>query len=328
MRILSGIQPTGVLHIGNYLGAIRQHIALQDDADRPIYLIVDLHAITTPQDPAELRKHTLNVAAMYLACGLNPEKAILYVQSQLSEHAELNWILTTIATLGELERMTQFKEKGRGVERASESMGLLHYPLLMAADILLYDAQKVPVGEDQVQHVELTRDIAKRFNNRFGKTFTIPEPFLPKEGARIMGLDNPTIKMSKSATSAYNYINLTDTADTIRNKIKKAVTDSGNEIVFHADKPALKNLLTIFSGVTNETPQAIAERFAGKGYADFKSELADALIAFLTPIQIKYDTLMINEQQLLDTLHAGAERARSIAEQRIKEVKEKVGFLA
>ncbi len=327
MRILSGIQPSGILHIGNYLGAIRQHIALQDD-NEAVYLLVDLHAITVPQEPAKLREHTLNAAAMYLALGLDPEQAILYAQSQRPEHAELAWILTTLATMGELERMTQFKERGRGEDRGGSGVGLFSYPLLMAADILLYNAQKVPIGDDQVQHLELARDLAKRFNQRFGETFAIPEPLLPESGARIMGLDDPTVKMSKSATSAYNYIALTDDAETVRTKIKKAVTDSGSEIVYSADKPALKNLLTIFAGVTSDTPETIASRYAGKGYADFKTELAEALIAFLTPIQTRYADIRADETQLSEILHAGAERARPLAAKTLQDVKQKVGFLS
>lgn len=327
MRILSGIQPSGILHIGNYLGAIRQHIALQDD-NEAVYLLVDLHAITVPQEPAKLREHTLNAAAMYLALGLDPEQAILYAQSQRPEHAELAWILTTLATMGELERMTQFKERGRGEDRGATGAGILTYPLLMAADILLYNAQKVPIGDDQVQHLELARDLAKRFNQRFGETFAIPEPLLPESGARIMGLDDPTVKMSKSATSAYNYIALTDDAETVRTKIKKAVTDSGSEIVYSADKPALKNLLTIFAGVTSDTPETIASRYAGKGYADFKTELAEALISFLTPIQARYADIRADETQLGEILHAGAERARPLAAKTLQDVKQKVGFLS
>lgn len=328
MTILSGIQPSGIVHLGNYLGAIRQQIALQDTASQPIYLIVDLHAITVPQDPKALREQTLSMTALYVALGLNPEKAILYVQSQRPEHTELAWILTSIATMGELERMTQFKEKGRGEERGSLGAGLLNYPLLMAGDILLYNAEQVPIGEDQVQHLELARDLAKRFNQRFGETFSIPEPYLAKLGARIMGLDDPTKKMSKSATSAYNYIALTDDADTVRNKIKKAVTDSGSEIVYADDKPALKNLLTIMSGVTNEAPETLAARFSGKGYADFKAELADAIIAFLEPVQAKYNELRADEAHLVDILHDGASRAQPLAQETLKRAKERVGFLA
>ncbi len=329
MRILSGIQPSGIVHIGNYLGAMRQQIALQDQGDHehPIYLIVDLHAITVPQEPAKLREHTLNTAALYLALGLDPEKAILYVQSQRPEHAELAWILTTITSMGELERMTQFKEKGRGEDRGGSGVGLFSYPLLMAADILLYNTQKVPIGEDQVQHLELARDLAKRFNQRFGDTVTIPEPILPEHGARIMGLDDPSVKMSKSASSAYNYIALTDDADTVRNKIKKAVTDSGSEIVYSNEKPALKNLLTIFAGVTSDTPEVIASRYAGKGYADFKADLAEAITAFLAPIQARYAEIRGDEQHLTEILRIGARRAEPLAKQTMHKVKNAVGFV-
>lgn len=328
MQILSGIQPSGVLHIGNYLGAIKQHIALQDEYEQPLYFIADLHAITVPQDPKALRQRTLNAAAIYLALGLDTEKGILFVQSHVQENTELSWILTTIATMGELERMTQFKEKGRGEDRGSNGVGLFSYPLLMAADILLYNTNKVPIGEDQVQHLELARDMAKRFNQRFGETFAIPSALLPtKENARIMALDDATVKMSKSATSAYSYLALTDDADTIRNKIKKAVTDSGSDITYSNDRPALKNLLTIFAGVTNDSPQAIADRFAGKGYADFKTDLSDALIEFLSPIQDRYQELLTDETNLIDILHAGATKARPLAEKTLRDVKEKVGFV-
>ncbi len=327
MRVLSGVQASGYVHLGNYLGAIKQHIALQETASEAIYSIVDLHAITVPQDPAELRKNTLHVAALYLALGLNPDKAILFVQSQLPEHAELCWILTTLATMGELDRMTQFKEKGRGAERGNSGLGLYSYPILMAADILIYQASHVPVGEDQVQHVELARDLAKRFNQRFGETFTIPEVLLPGQGARVMGLDDPAKKMSKSATSAYNYIALTDETETIQQKIKKAVTDSGNEIELSDEKPALKNLLTIFAGVTDQTPEQVAATYAGRGYAEFKNDLAEAVIAFLEPVQTKYAELIADEASLLATLHDGAKRARPLAEQTLLEAKKKVGFV-
>ncbi len=329
MRILSGIQPSGIVHIGNYLGAIRQQLALQNQggSEQPVYLIVDLHAITVPQEPAKLREHTLNMAALYLALGLDIEQAILYVQSQRPEHAELAWILTTLASMGELERMTQFKEKGRGDERGASGVGLFAYPLLMAADILLYNAQKVPIGDDQVQHLELARDLAKRFNQRFGEVFAIPEALLPEQGARIMGLDDPTVKMSKSAASAYNYIALTDDADTVRNKVKKAVTDSGSEIVYADDKPALKNLLTIFAGVTDGTPEVIANRYIGKGYADFKSDLAEAINAFLAQIQERYAGIRADEHHVTELLRAGARHAEPLAKQTMHKVKDAVGFV-
>ncbi|MCA9388931.1 tryptophan--tRNA ligase [Candidatus Berkelbacteria bacterium] len=327
MRVLSGIQPSGVVHLGNYLGAIRQHIELQNQADQAFYSIVDLHAITTPQEPKDLHQRTLSIAALYLALGLNPEKASLFVQSHRPEHTELTWILTTIANLGELERMTQFKEKGRSDERNQVPMGLLSYPLLMAADILIYKADRVPVGDDQVQHLELTRDLAKRFNSRFGETFPIPEPVLPKNGARIMGLDDPTKKMSKSATSENNYIALTDDPDTVTKKIKKAVTDSGSEIELSDDKPALKNLLTIFSGVTNNSMGEIVTEHQGQGYADFKANLAEAINEFLAPVQAKYNQLISDENHLLSILKQGSEQVAPIAQATLKEVKEKIGFI-
>ena len=250
-RIFSGVQPSGNLHIGNYLGAIKNWVKLQDEFES-IFCVVDLHAITVPQDPEELRKKTIEIAKIYLAAGIDPEKSTIFVQSQIAEHAELCWILNTIAKISEMERMTQFKDKSENKEGVG--MGLFDYPVLMAADILLYDTNIVPVGEDQVQHVELARTLARRFNQKFGETFVVPEPKLVKEGARIMGLDDPTKKMSKSASSEYNYISLTDDTETIRRKIKKAVTDSGSEIVYQEDKPALYNLINIYSLFSEKTP--------------------------------------------------------------------------
>ena len=328
MKILSGIQPSGVVHLGNYLGAMRQHIALAKEAEQALYMLVDLHAITAPQEPNALRRNTLSLAALYLAAGLDQERAALFIQSHVPAHAELGWILTTLTTMGELERMTQFKEKGRGDDRASIGVGLLAYPALMAADILLYDTTHVPVGEDQVQHVELARDLAKRFNYRFGETFAIPEPQLVKGGARIMGLDDPAKKMSKSATSEYNYIALTDTPEAVERKIRKAVTDSGSEITYANDKPALKNLLTIYAGVTDRSIEDIVAAHQSKGYGDFKAGLAEAINEFLAPIQAKYHELMANEDELLRILHAGADRARPIAEETLMRVKTKIGFIA
>lgn len=327
MRILSGIQPSGTLHLGNYLGAIRQHIELQETADQAIYSIVDLHALTVPQDPERLSDQILSVAAVYLACGLDPNKSILFLQSHRPEHAELGWLLGTLTKLGELERMTQFKEKGRGAERASVGVGLLTYPTLMAADILLYQPTHVPVGDDQVQHVELTRDLAERFNRRYGETFTVPEAKLVESGARIMGLDDPSQKMSKSASSEYNYIALTDDADTVRRKIQKAVTDSGSDVAYADDKPALKNLLTIFAGLTDIAPVEIAHRYEGKGYADFKADLADVIRDFLTPIQARYQQHLQDRARLLDILHTGAERAKPLAQQTLVAVKQKLGLV-
>ena len=265
-RIFSGIQPSGNIHLGNYLGAIKQWVDLADQFDESIYCVVDLHAITTQQDPKILRKKILEVAALYIASGVDPDKSAIFVQSSRPEHSELAWILNCQAKMGELYRMTQFKEKSVKGTGDSAGVGLFVYPTLMAADILLYNATHVPVGEDQKQHVELTRDLAMRFNKNFGETFVIPEPIINKETARIMGLDDPTKKMSKSASSPYNYIAITDDADTIRNKIKRAVTDSGSEVKAGPDKPALTNLLTIFSEVTGKTAEEIEKEFAGKGY--------------------------------------------------------------
>ena len=244
-RIFSGIQPSGNLHIGNYLGAIANWIKLQDEFDS-IFCVVDMHAITVAQNPEMLRKKTIEIAKIYLAAGIDPKKSSIFIQSQVSEHAELCWILNTITKIPELEKMTQFKDKAQKNDKESAGVGLFDYPVLMAADILLYGTEVVPVGEDQKQHVELARDLAKRFNQKFGETFIVPKVFIKEEGMRIMGLDDPSKKMSKSAASEYNYISLLDDEETVKRKIKKAVTDSGSEIVYSNDKPALKNLINIF----------------------------------------------------------------------------------
>jgi tryptophanyl-tRNA synthetase len=397
-RIFSGIQPSGNLHIGNYLGAIKNWVKLQDEFES-IFCVVDLHAITVPQDPSELKKRTIEVAKAYLASGIDPEKSSIFIQSHVQEHTELTWILNTVAKVSELERMTQFKDKTGIVDTKNienelserikrfdrsnpgiieritniyknketfneedftklmknygdlsgiaarflmlelekkkeekSSMGLFDYPVLMAADILMYDTQKVPVGEDQVQHVELTRTLGKRFNQRFGETFVIPEPYLTKEGTRIMGLDDPTKKMSKSAASEYNYIAMTDDADTIKKKIKKAVTDSGSEIEYvddpsnaEASKPALRNLINIYSVFTDKDPKEIEKMYEGKGYADFKNDLAEVIVNRLKPIQEKMKEL--SDEKVLEILRQGAEKVRPLAEKKMKEVKEKIGFI-
>jgi tryptophanyl-tRNA synthetase len=367
-RIFSGIQPSGNLHLGNYLGAIKNWVKLQDEYDS-IFCVVDLHAVTVPQDPEELRKKTVEVAKVYLASGIDPQKCSLFIQSHISEHAELAWILNTIAKIGELKRMTQLKEKsgiqldeeslkkryilkkklrGEEVERQVMSrekyieylfnttgVGLFDYPVLMAADILLYDSNLVPVGEDQLQHIEITRVLAKRFNKRFGDTFVVPEAYVQKEGmlarrslgvgGRIMGLDDPTKKMSKSASSEYNYIALTDDEETVRRKIKKAVTDSGSEIIYSEDKPALQNLIHIYSLLSGLSTKDIENKFTGKGYADFKSDLADIVVSFLKPLQEKMQSLSDNE--VLEILKAGAEKVRPIAKKKLDEAKEKIGFI-
>ena len=354
-RLFSGIQPSGNLHLGNYLGAMKQWTALQDEHEA-IFCIVDLHAITVPQDPAELRKKTLEVAKMYLAAGIDPEKATLFVQSQVEEHTELAWILNTITKNGDLTKMTQLKDKSgiSGIEvdvkdeigkeydevvsvnhrEAQEwkerfnsvGVGLFDYPVLMAADILLYDTAVVPVGDDQLQHVELARTLARRFNERFGETFVVPEGKIEKEGSRIMGLDNPTKKMSKSAASEYNYIALTDDAETVRRKIKKAVTDSGSEIVYADDKPALRNLITIYSLFSGKTSKEIEAMYTGKGYSDFKTDLAETIVNFLTPFQERLKT--ISDEEVLAVLKTGATKARTIAVKKMQTVREKIGLLA
>jgi tryptophanyl-tRNA synthetase len=322
-RIFSGIQPSGNLHIGNYLGAVKNWVKLQDEFES-IFCVVDLHAITVFQNPEELKKKTIEVAKVYLASGINPEKSMIFIQSKVQEHAELAWILNTVAKVSELKKMTQFKDKaGKNIENVG--MGLFDYPVLMAADILLYDTEKVPVGEDQVQHVELTRTLGKRFNGRFGETFVIPEPHITKEGMRIMGLDDPTKKMSKSAESEYNYIALADEADAIRKKIKKAVTDSGSEIKYQDDKPALKNLINIYSVFADISTKEVENKYAGKGYADFKNDLAEVIIESLKPIQEKMKAL--SDEEVLKILQKGAEKVRPIAKAKLDEVKKKLGFI-
>ncbi len=323
-RLFSGIQPSGNLHLGNYLGAIKQWVELQNDYEA-FFCVVDLHAITVPQEPAELRKKILEIAKIYLAAGINPEKSTIFIQSHIAGHTELGWILNTVATMGELGRMTQYKDKSQKDGWEGSGVGLFDYPVLMAADILLYDTAVVPVGEDQKQHVELTRDLAQRFNNRFGETFVLPEPLITKEGARIMGLDDPTKKMSKSAASEYNYIALTDDADAIRKKIKKAVTDSGSEIVYSDEKPALRNLINIYTLLSGKSTQEIEAMYQGKGYGDFKSDLAEVVVNFLVPFQERLTA--ISDEEALRILRAGAEKARALSEQKIKGVYEKVGFV-
>lgn len=323
-RIFSGIQPSGNLHLGNYLGAVRNWVKLQDSYDS-IFCVVDLHAITVPQDPKELHRRTLEVAKIYLAAGIDPKKCSLFIQSHIQEHTELGWILNTIAKITELEKMTQFKDKSVKNEKESVSVGLFDYPVLMAADILLYDTELVPVGKDQKQHVELTRTLAERFNHRFSETFIVPKAYTTEVSENIMGLDDPSKKMSKSAKSEYSYISLTDDAETVRRKIKKAVTDSGSEIVYRDDKPALKNLINIYSLLSEKSPEKIEKMYVGKGYADFKTSLAEVIIAFLEPFQKKMSEL--TDEKVLEILHAGAEKVRPIAKKKLDEVRKKVGFM-
>jgi len=322
-RIFSGIQPSGNLHIGNFLGAIKNWVALQNKYES-IFCIVDLHAITVPQNPQELIKKTLEVAKIYMAMGIDTQESTIFVQSQVPEHAELAWILNTITKIPELERMTQFKDKS-SKNKQNINAGLFTYPVLMAADILLYETNVVPVGEDQLQHIELARNLAKKFNSTFGETFVAPEPFVAKEGMRIMGLDEPKKKMSKSAPSENNYIALTDTPEKIREKIKKAVTDSGKDIKYSTDKPAIKNLINIYSLLDNAKPKDIEESYKGKSYSEFKADLAEVVVDFLSDFQKKYNT--IDDNEVLKILEAGKEKAKALAEKKMNEVREKVGLL-
>jgi tryptophanyl-tRNA synthetase len=324
--VFSGSQPTGALHLGNYLGAIRNYVAMQETHDC-IYCVVDLHAITVRQQRAELRRNTIDVANMFLACGVDPERSIVIVQSHVPAHSELMWILNTIAYMGELRRMTQYKDKTAGAEGESIGVGLFDYPVLMAADILLYRADAVPIGEDQKQHVELTRDLAERFNNAFGKTFVVPEPIIRAEGARVMSLDDSTKKMSKSAGSENSYIALMDQPDVIRRKIRRAVTDSGGEVRGGPDKPALTNLLDIYSALAGDPVDEIVRRYEGKGYADLKADLGEVVVSALAPIQGRIRELEADETYTLEVLKTGAERAEAIAARTLAKVRERVGLV-
>jgi tryptophanyl-tRNA synthetase len=324
-RILSGIQPSGEVHLGNYIGALK-HWAAQQDTKDCLYCIVDLHAITVPQDPKTLRVATLDLAATLIATGIDPDRSTLFVQSHVPEHAQLGWVLGCIATYGELRRMTQFKDKLAKQKEGSVSVGYFTYPVLQAADILIYRADEVPVGDDQRQHLELTRDIAERFNARYGETFVVPKASIPTVGARILDLQT-LAKMSKSAESPQGTVKVTDPPDLIRKKIKVAVTDSGREIVAGEDKPAITNLLTIYSVATGKSVKELEAELEGKGYADLKSGLTDALIAFLEPIQKRYADLIADPAELNRLLQAGASKAQTIAAATLATVYERVGFL-
>ncbi len=328
-RVLSGIQPSGNLTIGNYLGALKQWVAVQHEYDC-FYCVVDLHAITAVQDPAELRLKTRESAAMYIAAGIDPEVSTVFVQSHIPAHSELAWMLTCMAPLGWLHRMTQFKDKSAKQAQESIGAGLLNYPSLMAADILLYHADFVPVGDDQNQHLEFTRDLAQRFNHLYGETFTLPSVMNPAAGARIMGLDNPTAKMSKSEASENHAIFLLDDPSRARKKVMRAVTDSRREIRFSQDpeRAGVNNLLTIYQAITNEPTEAIQAAFADKGYGDLKRAVADTVAATLQPLQTRYNELM-NEAGYLDSvLKIGREKAAEIAEDTLKLAQDRMGFLA
>ncbi|MBR2001678.1 MAG: tryptophan--tRNA ligase [Firmicutes bacterium] len=322
-RVFSGVQPTGNIHIGNYLGALKQFVQLQEENDA-IYCIVDMHAITVPQDPKELRQHILDVAALYMAVGVDPKKAIIFVQSDVPGHAELNWILTCNSYTGELSRMTQFKQKSKG--RESAPTGLFTYPVLMASDILLYDTDIVPVGNDQKQHIELTRDIALRVNNKFGDTFVVPEGQFVKSGARVMSLDDPTSKMSKSAENPHSRISLLDEPSKIKKSIMKSTTDSEGVIYFDIEnKPGISNLLSIYSAFSGETIEDLVKKYDGQGYGTLKKDLVEVTVNALTPVQERYKEIRYS-QELIDVLKDGAERANTIAEKTMKRVKDRFGL--
>lgn len=327
-RILSGIQPSGVLTLGNYIGAMRNFVALQEDYDA-YYMIADLHALTVPQVAKDLRNNILSTVAQYLAVGLNPDNANIFIQSHVSGHTELAWVLSCITALGQLSRMTQFKDKSAR-PGASINAGLYTYPDLMAADILLYNADLVPVGEDQKQHLELTRDLAAKFNHVYSPTFTVPEPLIPEAGARIMDLQNPLSKMSKSCQNRNGMVSLIDEPNIIIKKIKSAVTDSGREVVFGAgdEKAGIRNLLTIYSVLGGVSIADLEVRYEGRGYGDFKGDLADLVVETLRSVKEKHDELLKNKDYLLDVLKQGADNAQKQAWKTISKVYRKVGLVA
>ncbi|MDF2924043.1 MAG: trpS [Paenibacillaceae bacterium] len=322
--VLSGIQPSGRLTIGNYIGAIKNYVLLQE-THNCFFMGVDLHAVTVPQEPAALREQTEMIVALYLAAGIDPKKAAIFMQSHVRAHAELGWLLTTLTYMGELERMTQFKDKSSGKD--SVGAGLFVYPSLMAADILLYNADVVPVGEDQKQHLELTRDLAHRFNQRFGETFKLPEPYIPQVGARIMSLDDASKKMSKSNPLPGSYIALLDSPAEIRKKFSRAVTDSGREVRFDRDaKPEVSNLMEIYAQFSDLSLAEIEAKYEGQGYGSFKRDLAEVVVATLEPMQERYRAIR-ESGEIPAILRAGAEKAAAYAEPLLTEVKEKMGFI-
>lgn len=325
MRILSGIQPTGEIHIGNYLGALKQWISLQNE-NECIFFVADLHSLTVPYDPKTLQKSIIEKVVSYIAAGLDPEKSTIFVQSQVKEHTELSWILNTVCPVGELERMTQYKEKSKKF-KDNINAGLLDYPVLMAADILLYKAIGVPVGKDQTQHVELARTLARRFNQKFGKTFIEPKDILPKSGAKIMSLIDPKKKMSKTDPNQ-SYISLFDEPDAIRKKIMSATTDSGKGIKYDpAKKAGISNLLTIYSLLENKTIKDIEKKFKNKGYSDFKRSLAEITIEFLEPFRKKRKEMQARDVYIKEILSRGRDKAQRIAQITMQEVKEKMGLI-
>ena len=326
-RVLSCIQPTGEVHLGNYLGAVRQWVALQETHDA-FYMVVDLHAITVPQDPAELRANTRLATAQLLAAGLDPDRCTLFVQSHVPEHAQLAWVMNCLTGFGEASRMTQFKDKSakQGADRAS--VGLFTYPILQVADILLYQANEVPVGEDQRQHIELTRDLAERFNGRFGQTFTVPKPYILKETAKIFDLQDPSIKMSKSASTPKGLINLLDDPKATAKKVKSAVTDTDTVIRYDAEnKPGISNLLTIHSTLTGTSIAELEQEYEGKMYGALKTDLAEIMVEFVTPFKERTQQYLDDSETLDSILAKGAEKARAVAAETLAQTYDKVGFL-
>lgn len=321
--VFSGIQPSGTLTLGNYLGAMKHFVEMQNDHNC-YFCVVDQHAITVPQDRIELRKNIRSLSALYIAAGIDPEKATLFIQSEVPAHAQLGWIMQCVAYIGELERMTQFKDKSEGKEAVSSA--LLTYPPLMAADILLYNTDIVPVGEDQKQHLELTRDLAERFNKKYNDIFTVPEVSIPKVGARIMSLNDPTKKMSKSNPNPKSYISMLDEEKTIIKKVKSAVTDSDNSVHYDKEnKPAIANLMSIYSLCTGKSYDEITSLYDGRGYGDFKSDLADIVVETLRPIQTRYAEL-VNSEELDQILDAGAQKANQVAMKMIKKAENAMGL--
>jgi tryptophanyl-tRNA synthetase len=323
VRVFSGIQPTGTKHFGNYSGGFRQYAATQELGDA-FFCIVDLHSITVAFDPEDLRERTLDLAAMLFATGLDPERSTVFAQSHVTAHAEAAWLLQGIASYGQLGRMTQFKEKSERQEIVTA--GLFTYPVLMAADILLYQTDRVPIGDDQRQHMELTRDIAERFNSRFGETFVVPEGVYPEVGARIMDLQEPTRKMSTTAGTPQGTLLLLDPPDVLRKKVKSAVTDSGSEVRRGDDKAGVTNLIDLLSVASGESAEAIEERYAGGGYGQFKSDVAEAVVELLAPIQARYTSLRLDPGELLRLLSVGADKAREASAPTLSAMYERMGF--
>jgi tryptophanyl-tRNA synthetase len=322
--IFSGIQPTGRKHLGNYIGAIIQYVAGQDRADPAIYCIVNLHAITVPYEPAELRERTLDTAAILIASGLDPDRCILFRQGDVPEHTELSWLLTSVTPLGELSRMHQFRDKS-AAQREMVSAGLLYYPVLQAADVLAYRANEVPVGEDQREHLELMRRTAERFNSRFGDVLVVPDHRIPDVGSRVRDLQEPTRKMSTTGDSEQGTVYVLDDPDTIRRKFKRAVADSGREIVRAEDKAGISNLIEIMSVARSVPPEQIEREFESSGYGDFKAAVADSVIDWLAPVKARYEELRSDEAALEEILAAGADKARAISRETLADVREAMG---